>query len=426
MRRKLAFAALLTAFCTGASANAAGDETAAARPLAAAETTTLPAAALATGPDRRILVMLHLPAEHYRPSADYGAPGGYGDAAAAEARKRLAARLARENGLQLVGNWPMPILGIDCVVMNVPEGRSVESVAEHMSHLRSVDWSQPMHAFETQGALPAHNDRLFPAQPAAQEWKLADLHRMATGKGVKVAVIDSRVDGAHPDLRGRLIDNLDFVGGAASNAESHGTGVAGIIGARADNVVGIVGVAPGAELMGLRACWQKPGAGGTVCDTLSLAKALTYAVEHHANVINLSLTGPRDLLLTRLVQAGMQRGAAVVAAVDPRTNDGFPASIPGVIAVAQEGLAAGRAGVYNAPGRDVPTTEPGGRWYLVSGNSYAAAHVSGLLALMRQIQSGKAAQRRFVSSRDGGGLIDACRSLARAAGQAEGRCQNAN
>src|SRR3569623_3680462 len=112
----------------------------------------------------------------------------------------------------------MPILGIDCGVMIVPEGRSVESVAEHMSHLASVDWSQPMHEFETQNANQAHNDRLFAAQPAAQEWKLADLHRMATGKGVKVAVIDSEVDAAHPDLRGRMIDNRDFVGGGPSNS----------------------------------------------------------------------------------------------------------------------------------------------------------------------------------------------------------------
>jgi subtilisin family serine protease len=420
MMRHLAFAFLLTASCAGAGM-AAGDGTAAAQPPAAAATVQ----AATVQQDRRILVMLHLPAEHYRPAADYGGAGGYGDAAAAEARKRLAAKLARENGLQFVGNWPMPILGIDCVIMNVPDGRSVESVAEHMSHLASVDWAQPMHEFQTQGAIAQHNDRLFPAQPAAQEWKLADLHRMATGKGVKVAVIDSQVDAGHPDLRGRLIDNRDFVGGQARTGEAHGTGVAGIIGARADNSVGIVGVAPGAELMGLRACWQKPGEAGTVCDTLSLARAITYAVEHHANVINLSLTGPRDLLLTRLVQVGLDRGASVVAAVDPRTNSGFPASIPGVIAVAQEGLAAGKAGVYNAPGRDVPTTEPGGRWYLVSGNSYAAAHVSGLLALMREIQSGKS-PRTLVSSRNGGGLIDACRTLARAGHQTEGRCQSAN
>lgn len=422
MIRKLAFAAFLAASCTGAFASTAGDGTAAAPTPAAAA----PAPSAEVQSDRRILVMLHLPAEHYRPAADYGGAGGYGDAAAGEARKRLAMRLARENGLQFAGNWPMPILGIDCVIMIVPDGRSLGSVAEHMSHLPSVDWSQPMNQFQTQGAIVSHNDRLFAAQPAAQEWKLADLHRMATGRGVKVAVIDSQVDAAHPDLRGRLIDNRDFVGGQAPHAEAHGTGVAGIIGARADNAVGIVGVAPGAELMGLRACWQKAGETATVCDTLSLARAITYAVEHHANVINLSLTGPRDPLLTRLVQASLQRGAAVVAAVDPRTNTGFPASIPGVIAVAQEGLAAGRPGVYNAPGRDVPTTEPGGRWYLVSGNSYAAAHVSGLLALMREIEAGKASQRGFVSSRDGGGQIDACRTLARAARQAERLCQNAN
>ncbi len=428
MIRACAFAVLLAIFCTGAAARSAGDETAAARPLAAAAGSppaVAPARDAATS-DRRILVMLHMPPEHYRPTSDYGAGGGYGDAAAAQARKRLAARLARENGLQLVGNWPMPILGIDCVVMIVPEGRSVDSVAEHMSHLASVDWSQPMHEFETQGANPAHNDRLFAAQPAAQEWQLADLHRMATGRGVRVAVVDSEVDETHPDLRGRVIDNRDFVGGEPPGGEAHGTGVAGIIGARADNAVGIAGVAPGADLMGLRACWQKPGQGGTVCDTLSLARALTYAIEHRAGVINLSLTGPRDPLLTRLVEAGLQRGAAVVAAVDPRTNGGFPASIPGVIAVAQEGLAAGSPGVYNAPGRDVPTTEPGGRWYLVSGNSYAAAHVSGLMALMRQFQGSKATQRLFVSSRDGGGLIDACRTLVRAAGQAAQRCQASN
>lgn len=419
MMRKLALAILFAASFTGVSA---GDGAAAAQPPAAAASSSVSAA---TQNDRRVLVMLHLAPEHYRPGGDYGAGGGYGDAAAAEARKRLAARLARENGLQLVGDWPMPILGIDCVVMAVPDGRSLDSVAEHMSHLASVDWAQPMHEFETQGAIPGHNDSLFAAQPAAREWKLADLHRVATGRGIKVAVIDSRIDATHPDLRGRLIDNLDFVGGPVPNAEAHGTGVAGIIGARADNAIGIVGVAPAAELMGLRACWQQPGRMGTVCDTLSLAKAITYAVEHHANVINLSLTGPRDLLLTRLVQAGIDRGAAIVAAVDPRTGSGFPASIPGVIAVAEEGLAMDRAGVYNAPGRDVPTTEPGGRWYLVSGNSYAAAHVSGLLALARE-KSDRPSRRLLVSSRDDGGLIDACRTIARAAREADLFCQNRN
>src|SRR4051794_4155096 len=111
---KLALAAILAISCTGAAVAAAGAETAAAPPLAAAAAS---APVSAAAPDRPILVRLHRPPEHSRPTADYGAAGGYGDAAAAEARKRLAARLARENGLELAGNWPMPILGIDCVVM---------------------------------------------------------------------------------------------------------------------------------------------------------------------------------------------------------------------------------------------------------------------------------------------------------------------
>lgn len=369
--------------------------------------------------ERRILVMLRMPPEHYRPGSEYGSAGGYGDPAAGLARRRLAARIAREQHLRLVDNWPMPILGIDCVIMIVPGAEPVEAVAERVSRMDGVAWSQPLNRFDTQGGLgaqlstAAYNDRLFPAQPSARAWRLADLHRVATGRGVKVAVIDSMVDAAHPDLRGRLAVERDFTGGPAVAAERHGTGVAGIIGARANDGVGIAGIAPGTRIMGLRACRQRSET-VTTCDSLSLARALTYAIENGADVINLSLTGPRDLLLTRLIEVGVKRGAAVVASVDPRTSGGFPATLPGVVAVAQDGLAVGKANVYNAPGRDVPTAEPGGRWYLVSGNSYAAAHVSGLLALLREAEKGKG-RWALVAARRDGGEIDACGTLLQAA-----------
>ena len=106
---------------------------------------------------------------------------------------------------------------------------------------------------------------------------------------------------------------------------------------------------------------------------------------NNAQVINLSLAGPDDTLLGKLLDVAMARGATVVSAFDPKMpKGGFPASHPGAIAVAEEGSASAPAGIYNAPGRDVPTTQPGGRWYLVNGSSYAAAHVSGLVALMRE------------------------------------------
>lgn len=374
--------------------------------------------------DRRVLVMLRLAPEHYRPGADYGG-GGYGDPTAAAARQRLAQRIARDEGLDLVDNWPMPILGIDCVIMRVPAGRTVQAVAERLSHVDGVAWSQPLQEYETQAAVPTppHNDRLFPAQPAARQWRLAQLHRIATGRGARVAVIDSGVDAAHPDLRGQVALTRDFVGRAPA-PELHGTGVAGIIGARANNGMGIAGVAPDARLMGLRACWQRSGAYTTTCDTLSLARALVFAIEQRADVINMSLTGPRDTLIERLVAVGIRRGATIVAAVDPKTGAGFPASLPGVVPVAQEGLAPAGTRVYTAPGRDVPTTEPGGRWYLVSGNSYAAAHVSGLLALMHQLAPRRAVGSAFVSARDGGGTIDACATVRRIAALPATACRS--
>ncbi|MEO7691929.1 MAG: S8 family serine peptidase [Sphingomonas sp.] len=364
---------------------------------------------------QQILVLLRLPPPHYRLRGGYGG-AGYGDDPAHGARRRLAARIAHDHGLALVTDWPMPLLGLDCYVMAVPDGRSTEAVAALVSKDPGVDWAEPMHVYRTQGAAPAaqgSGDPLFAVQPAARQWRLAELHQLFTGKGVTVAVIDSRIEANHPDLAGQISLSADFAAGGPAGAELHGTGVAGVIAARADNGVGIVGVAPRTRLMALRACWQlapqPPATAATVCDSLSLAKALHFAIEHNAQVINMSLSGPQDRLLGRLIQIALGRGEVVVGAFDRAVpGGGFPASWPGVIAVSDE--ATNAAGVYTAPGRDVMTTQPGGHWYLVNGGSYAAAHVSGLVALLREKRKadGRAA---LVSSRVGGGAIDACATL---------------
>lgn len=398
-------------------------QAAASQPARAAdqrEAVQAPATKDAAAPDdRRVLVMLRLAPEHYRPSADYDS-GDYGSLVAARARHRVAAQIAHDQGLKLVDSWPMPLIGIDCVVMEVPTGRSLEAVAEKLSHLPGVEWSQTLHQYQTQGAALAYNDPLFRAQPSATQWQLGKLHSMATGQGVTIAVVDSRIDAAHPDLRGQVIASEDFVGGGMAGPESHGTEVAGIIAAHADNDIGIAGVAPGARLMGLRACWERHNQSPlTVCDSLSLAKALTFAIEHRAQIVNLSLTGPQDPLLTRLLNVGLAKGTVFVAAFDAKAKDGgFPASVPGVMAVANESLARPRPDVYMAPGQDVPTTEPGGKWYLVTGNSYAAAHVSGLMALVREKRQGGRATK-IVPAASAGGIVDACRTLANETGHGD-------
>ncbi|MBV9995118.1 MAG: S8 family serine peptidase [Caulobacteraceae bacterium] len=368
-----------------------------------------PGPAQAVQPDegQKVLVMLRLPPEHPRAQSDYG--GGYGDGMARSASRRIATRLARQNGLSLVEDWPMPMLGVDCFVLSVPAGRSPGEVAQRLSLEPQVAWSQPVNLYRAEAAsLPP----LFLAQPAAKEWRLAELHRVVLGRGVRVAVIDSMVDRDHPDLAGQVQTLQNFVPGRPDAGEQHGTAVAGVIAAKG---VRVAGVAPGVRLMALRACWQSPGgppgSSSEVCDTLSLARALDFAVSHAAQVINLSLGGPSDLLLGKLLDVALARRIVVVAAFDPDLpGGGFPASHPGVIAVADEGAGPAPAGVYSAPGEGVPTTIPGARWGLVNGSSFAAAHVSGLFALMRERHPAAATPLRLATARSSG-VIDACATL---------------
>jgi subtilisin family serine protease len=171
----------------------------------------------------------------------------------------------------------------------------------------------------------------------------------------------------------------------------------------------------------LRACWQQAG-GATRCDSFSLGKALNYALTHDAQVINMSLSGPPDRLLRELIDAACARGIKVVAAVDPDASDGgFPASHPGVFAVAATPSARLGAQVLVAPGRDVPTTAPGARWRMVSGSSYSAAHISGMMALLSELRPGLALARIredvVAGAPHGTGGTDFCATLARVAGR---------
>jgi subtilisin family serine protease len=360
---------------------------------------------------RQVLLMLRLPPEHFRPENAYS--GGYGDGPAHGARRRVAAELAREHGLTLVTDWAMPLLGVDCFVMNVPDDQQPEGVAQALARDPRVSWAQQMNVFRARG----HDDPLFPLQPAAQAWHLQDLHQISTGRNVRVAVVDSRVDEHHPDLMGQVALKEDFVEGRGELPEEHGTAVAGIIAARADNGVGIVGVAPDARLLALRACWQESSQ-STLCTSLSLAMALHFAISHDADIINLSLSGPPDRLLDKLLDLALSRRISVVGAVDRSLPDGgFPASHAGVVAVAGDTGESVLPGSLIAPGRDVPTTLPGARWNLVSGSSYSAAHVAGLFALMRERLPAQAVAPTLASivSFPGGG-IDTCATLARVAG----------
>ncbi|HEY4079264.1 MAG TPA: S8 family serine peptidase [Burkholderiaceae bacterium] len=367
----------------------------------------MPAEAAEEDSARQLLVMLQLPKPHYRPDSSYA--GNYGDGVGLQARKQVVEALARKHELQLQSEWPMPLVGVDCFVMRLAadDTRTPEQAASEVAKDSHVAWAQAMQVFHGRAT---QDEPLYPTQPTARQWHLADLHQMATGQGVRVAVIDSGVDVNHPDLAGQVQLNENFVDGQPLVAESHGTAVAGIIAARADNHLGIAGVAPRSRILALRACWQGSPT-DTVCTSLSLAKALQTAIQERAQVVNMSLSGPVDRLIASLIDAASARGMLVVAALGS-TAEPFPASHRGV-------LAAGNAlplpaGVLLAPGKEVPTTAPGGGWTLVTGTSFSAAQISGLLALLSELDhSDKGAALRSALVFEPQGRVDTCATLER-------------
>lgn len=359
---------------------------------------------------RQVLVMLQLPKAHYRPDGSYA--GTYGEGVGRQSRQQVAGELARAHGLEMRSEWAMPLAGVDCFVMRLPEGdtRSAAQVAQAVSGDKRVAWAQPVGLYEAQGS---QHEPLYAAQPAAQQWHLAELHQLATGRGVRVAVIDSGVQTDHPDLTGQVERSQNFVDDRPPPAEGHGTAVAGIIAARADNGAGIAGIAPGAQLLALRACWQASET-QTLCTSLGLAKALYAAIQQGADIINLSLGGPDDRLLGLLIDQAQARGASVVAAL-PSAGGPFPANHAGVLVVGSAPPLP--EGAVIAPGRDVPSTLPGGGWGLVTGSSFAAAHAAGLLALVRELdgrRGGPLLKNALVTAEHG--RIDSCATLARHAG----------
>ncbi|MFP5393066.1 MAG: S8 family peptidase [Gammaproteobacteria bacterium] len=366
---------------------------------------------VAASAPQQVLVMLRLPPQHFHAGGAYG--GGYNEDSGSEGRRRLARELAASHGLRLRENWSMPAIGVDCFLMEETGSTPLERVLDALAHDARVVWAQPIADYQALGTA----DPLYPIQPAAHDWRLADLHRISTGRNVQVAVIDSGVDAAHPDLAGQLALRRNFVDDLPDAAERHGTAVAGVIAAQMGNGVGIAGIAPGARIMALRACWEAARQPAR-CNSFTLGKAINFALENDARIINLSLGGPPDRLLHSLLDAAMARGVIVIGAVDPqRADGGFPASMPGVIAVGRGGeRRAALPPMLVAPGTDIPSCTPGTGWGMVSGSSYAAAHVSGLSALLAQLKprADARAMRRMLDAAAVTGNIDACAAVQRA------------
>jgi subtilisin family serine protease len=286
-----------------------------------------------------------------------------------------------------------------------------------------------MNLFNTQAAR--YDDPLLELQSAATTMEVETAHGLATGRGISIAIIDSAVDGDHPDLRGRVRVARNLVGDhpLARNGEIHGTAIAGIIASAVNNREGIIGVAPDVSIAALRACWAVVENGlAAQCSSFSLAQALELALGLQPNVINLSLAGPNDPLLSRLLDRAIERGIVVVTAHPASTESAlaFPSSHPHVLTAHSSLVAVNSASPYAlaAPADEVLTTTPGAGYAFLTGNSLAAAHTTGVIALLMERQPDLDAERiaailtATTTYSAGSASINACRAVARVAGTA--------
>ena len=241
--------------------------------------------------------------------------------------------LAGDYHLTQLAEWPIPLLKVHCAVFEIPKESTQEAMLQALKAEPRVRLVQPMGVFETRSET--YNDPYIGLQSGFRQLDVADAHGLSRGEGVRVAVIDTGVDVAHPDLANRVVATRDFVGGTSEQfrRDRHGTEVAGVIGALANNHLGIVGVAPGVKLIALKACWQLTDDTDTArCNSFTLAKAISAAIDLKSQVVNLSLGGPSDALLAQLVESGIQRGIVFVGAASG-AGPGFPQDVPGVLAV---------------------------------------------------------------------------------------------
>ncbi len=353
---------------------------------------------------------------------------------APDAPRDAIRRVVRRYNLRLIEEVRSEMLGTSLYRYRVPNRLTVPAAIRAMQAEAGVAYVQPNYAFdrpefrfklESASNARAQGQRL---QYVIEALRLTEAHQIARGERVAIAVIDSGVDANHPELRGRIVQSYDAVGGQF-RAHEHGTGMVGAIVANNQ----LLGVSPRADIYAVRAF--APGQTGSSAGTsFHIIKAMDWAIRSGARVINMSFAGPRDPMIARAIQVAADRRIAMVAAMGnggPDAPIAYPAADPNVIAVTatdQEGrlFAAATQGEHvavAAPGVEILLPAPRGGYQISSGTSVAAAHVSGVAALilerhpeidpatLRRILTETARQAATPDPKLGAGVADPVRAL---------------
>jgi thermitase len=239
---------------------------------------------------------------------------------------------------------------------------------------------------------------------APEGWDAAGLGAFPATGGVKIGIVDTGIDQTHPDLSGQTVACAKSQGllpimsgsiqvGSCADDNDHGSHVAGTIAAKANNGIGVAGVAFNADLVICKALGGPLGTGSTA----DVANCINWVASQGARVISMSLGGGASTTLQQAVASAWNNGngAVIVAAAG---NDGdatlnYPAAYAEVVSVAATDSSDARASFSNAnadveiaaPGVNVLSTVRGGAYATLSGTSMATPHVSAVAGVLRQL-----------------------------------------
>jgi filamentous hemagglutinin family protein len=287
------------------------------------------------------------------------------------------AELARSLGLEIISQHTVSLLGRTVYRFRITRGQPVRDIIVALESNGATVSAQPSYTFTlTQAEMAGRSRRGDTAQYIVAKLALAEAHGIATGKGVKIAVIDSEIDAQHPDLQGNVTSSYDALPSTDQTPHPHGTGMAGAIGSHQR----LLGVAPGAHILGIRAFGvSDAGAQGT---SMNIVKGLEWAVAQGAQVINMSFAGPRDPILEQAIRGLKDKGIILIAAAGnagPKSPPLFPAADSNVIAVSATDVddrtyrnaVRGKHVAIAAPGVDILVPAPQGGYQLTTGTSVA-------------------------------------------------------
>ncbi|SNS79190.1 type VII secretion-associated serine protease mycosin [Streptosporangium subroseum] len=247
---------------------------------------------------------------------------------------------------------------------------------------------------------------------AQRRLNLPEVWQLTRGAGVTVAIVDSGLDTGHPQLKRGIAE--DVTGTGARDCFGHGTEVAGIVAAVPVRGVPFTGVAPEVKLISVKHTNDERGQVGM------LAQAIVKAVQLGADVINVSVQASDQPDLRNAVAYALAKNVVVVAAAgNVNKDDGspvaaYPATYPGVLSVGSAGPDGRRADSSNpitpiavmAPGTGITSTLPGQVYKEdLEGTSFAAAYVTGVVALVRARYpelTNEEVGRRITLTADGG------------------------